>query len=133
MPAAVRRFSCDRRTLSEYYGDRLAPERAEALADFDQTWLALLQAVPFGQLDADARIDWILLRARIEKDGQQRAIAESKRAEMAPLLPFAPSILALDNELRHMIFVNGADAAARVSRIGDQIASLTTDIEAGRL
>src|SRR5581483_6738863 len=89
--------------------------------------------VPFDALDVEGRVDWLLLRARIHDEEQLAGIAKAKRDEMAPLIPFADSILALDTDLRHMVFINGADAAARVTAVGDRIAALTADIEAGRL
>ena len=133
MPAAVQRFSTDQRTLASYYETRLSPERVEAFRLFDKTWADVLDAVPFDALDMDGRIDWILLRARVREDLFEQQQRSRRFDEMAPLIPFADSILTLDNDLRHMSFITGAQAAAKVTAVAEQIATLTADINAGRL
>lgn len=133
MPSAVRRYSTDRRTLLSFYEARLSSERMEAFRAFDKTWLELLDKVPFDSLDGDGRIDWLLLRARISDDLAQQDLASRRRTEMAPLVPFADSILVLDDNLRHMDFITGQAAAARVTAIADQIDKLTASINSGNL
>jgi uncharacterized protein (DUF885 family) len=133
MPAAVQRFSTDRQTLASYYETRLSPERVEAFRLFDKTWAGVLDAVPFDALDMDGRIDWILLSSRVREDLFEQQQRSRRLDEMAPLIPFADSILTLDNDLRHMSFISGAQAAAKMTAIADQIATLTADINAGRL
>ena len=133
MAAAVARYSTDRETLFFYYNARLLPERAEAFRTFDHTWLAVLDSVPFDALDVDGRVDWLLLRARLREGLFNQAQTTRRLAEMEPLVPFANSILALDNDLRHMVFISGAQAGARVSGLAEQIGKLTEEINAGRL
>jgi uncharacterized protein (DUF885 family) len=133
MPAAVRRFSTDRRTLDRYYDARLSPDRARVLRQFAEAWIELLDRVPFDHLDNDGRIDWLLLRARLKEDLQRQAEERARQAEMAPLLPFAGAILGLDDSLRRLEFANAAEAGAQVARISDEIQKLTADIDAGRL
>ena len=133
MAAAVARYSTDRETLFFYYNARLLAERAAAFKSFDNTWLAVLDAAPFDSLDVEARVDWLLLRARLREDLFNQDQSIHRFAEMEPLIPFGDSILALDNGLRHMIFISGAQAGARVSAIVDQIGKLTEQINKGQL
>ena len=133
MPAVLRRFSTDRRTLGRYYYSRLSPDRAKVLRQFAEVWMQVLDQAPFDALDVDGRIDWLLLRARLKEDLQREAEESARQAEMTPLLPFAGSILGLDDNLRRLEVVTGADAGAQVARITDQIRKLTEEINAGRL
>src|SRR5579862_9189547 len=100
MTAAVQRFSTDQQTLLSYYDTRLSPERGEAMRLFDQTWLDLLDTVPFDALTVDGRIDWILLRGRAREDLHRQQEAARRHDEAAALVPFAGLILNLDNDLR---------------------------------
>jgi uncharacterized protein (DUF885 family) len=133
MAAAVQRYSTDASTLDRFYDDQLSPERDEAFAQFDASWQSLLEQVPFDSLDAEGRVDWLLLRARLRLQEHRRELAKEKRDEMSRLIPFAGSILALDDNLRRMTFINGADAAKQVSQVGSQLATLTEQIESAQL
>lgn len=133
MPAAVRRFSTDRRTLDRYYSSRLSPDRAKVFRQFDEAWLRVLDQAPFDTLDNDGRIDWILLRSRVKEDMRHLVEEAARQNEMAPLMPFAGTILGLDDNLRRLNFVNGADAGAQVAGIAHEIRGLTGEITAGRL
>ena len=133
MPEAIRRFSTDRETLVGYYNSRLSPERAQALDRFAQAWLQILDRAPFEALAVDGRVDWLLLRARLREDLHRQAEQRARQSEMQPLVPFADSILALDDDLRRMQFINAADAGSRVDRLSGEIGKLTADINAGRL
>jgi uncharacterized protein (DUF885 family) len=133
MPEVLRRFSTDRETLVGYYNSRLSPERAKALDRFAQAWLQVLDQAPFDALAVDGRVDWLLLRARLHQDLHRLAEQRARQSEMEPLIPFADSILALDDDLRRMQFVTAADAGSQVDRLSVEIGKLTVDINAGRL
>jgi len=133
MPEALRRFTVDRETLAGYYNSRLSPERANAFDRFAQTWLQVLDQAPFDSLGVDGRVDWLLLRAGLHENLHRQGEQRARQAEMGPLVPFATSILTLDDDLRRMQFVNAADAGSQVDRLSVEIGKLTVDVNAGRL
>ena len=133
MTAALQRYDADRGTLDRYYDVALSSERMASLDQFDNTWLSLLEQVPFDTLDVDGRVDYLLLRNTLEQDLHRRAATRKREAEMAPLVPFAGSVLDLDDNLRRFAFTDGADAASKVTQIADQIDKLTADVKAGKL
>jgi hypothetical protein len=134
MPAAVARYSTDRQTLERYYGTALSHERARALEQFATTWLEVLdRQVDFDSLDVDGRVDWLLLHAKLRQDLRHMAAEKNRESEMAGLVRFAGSILSLDDDLRRFVFVDGAEAAQRVTRLADDLGKLTAEINAGRL
>jgi len=133
MAAALMRYGADRATLDRYYDVRLSSERMEALGQFDSAWLHLLEQVPFDALDVDGRVDYLLLRNALEQDVHRRTATEKRQAEVSGLIPFAGSILALDDNLRRFVFIDGAEAASKVTEIADQIGKLTAEVNAGRL
>jgi uncharacterized protein (DUF885 family) len=133
MTAALMRYVADRATLDRYYDVRLSNERMDALDQFDHSWLHLLEQAPFDALDVDGRVDYLLLRNALEQDLHRRAATMKRQAEMSGLLPFEGSILGLDDNLRRFVFIDGAEAASKVTQIADQIAKLTAEVNAGRL
>lgn len=133
MTAALQRYSTDERTLSEYYNSPLSSERTDAFLVFDKTWLKVLDEVPFDSLDAEGRIDWILLSAHLRQDSEDQQQHRQRLKEIAPLIPFADLIVGLDDDLRRLIFVGGAESASKMTALADQIGKLTADVKAGRL
>jgi uncharacterized protein (DUF885 family) len=134
MPAAVARYTTDRQTLGNYYRTRLSRERSQALEQFAATWTKVLdEQVNFDSLDGDGRVDWLLLRAALKRDLRSLAAMRKRETEMAPLVPFAGFVLSLDDDLRRFVFVDGADAAAQVSRLADDLGRLTAEISSGKL
>ncbi len=91
MPAVVQRYSTDLDTLEHYYQRHGSPERLAAEDQFADTWFAVLKPIPFESLSVDARVDYLLLRASLERARQERVNLRKREAEMAPLVPFAPS------------------------------------------
>jgi len=133
MTAALTRYNTDRNTLLRYYDLPLSGERMEALDRFGATWLSLLDQAPFETLDVDGRIDYLLLRNAIHKDMARHALARKRITEMSGLVPFAPGILALDDNLRRFDFIDGAAAAAALTQVADNIQTLTDRVNAGKL
>jgi len=134
MAAAVARCTVDRQALDRYYATRLSHERLHALDRFATTWLEFLQQqVPFDSLDVNERIDWLLLRTNLQQELRDSSAATKRELEIATLAPFADSILSLDDDLRRFAFVDGAEAASRVSRLADEIEKLTAEITSDKL
>jgi hypothetical protein len=133
MAAAIRRYFTDASTLHNFYDTPLSQERNRAFAGFETSWQNLLEQVPFESLDVEDRVDWLLLRARLRHQEHRRELAKEKWDEMKQLIPFAGSILALDDNLRRMVFIDGAVAARQVSEIGNELADLKDQIDSGRL
>ncbi len=133
-PAAITRYTTDRQTLERYYATRLSHERRQAMEDFTTTWLKFLdQQVPFDSLDVNGRVDWLLLRAKLQQELSGFTVAKTRESEMARLVPFADSILSLDDDLRRFAFIDGADAATRVSHLADDLGKLSEEITGGKL
>jgi hypothetical protein len=134
MPAALARYATDRQTLGRYYGTALSHERARAMDQLAATWLEVLdRQVDFDSLDVDGRIDWVLLHAKLQQDLRRSSAVKKRESEMAGLVPFADSILSLDDDLRRFHFVDGREAAERVARVADDLGKLTKEINAGKL
>ena len=133
MPAVVQRYSTDLDTLEHYYQRHGSSERLAAEDQFADTWFAVLDPIPFESLSVDGRVDYLLLRASLQHGRQERVNLRKREAEMAPLVPFAPAIRSLDDDLRRLVFIDGQSAASQIAAITKQIEKLTADINAGTL
>ena len=107
----IERYQADGGALGRFYGLEGSPARVERLRKSCADWRAELDALDFDALDQDGRIDWLLLRAEIGGDELDLAREERRAAEEAPLLPFAPRIVAL------------AEARQRVEPLDDEAAA----------
>ncbi len=95
MRESIERYEADRNSIARFWSLSISPTRRAKLAELDRAAAAQLDALDFAALDQDGKIDWILLHRSIDGD-LRRLEAERKRAdECAPLVPFAPTIIAL--------------------------------------
>jgi hypothetical protein len=121
----IERYQADRGALGRFYTFEGSPSRVERLRRSCADWRAELDALDFDALDQDGRIDWLLLRAEMGGDELDLAREEQRAVEEAPLLPFAPRIVAL------------AEARQRVEPLDDEAAAgeldaLVKDVSAAR-
>ena len=87
---------------------------------FDEN-LAALEAVDFESLDQDSRIDWLLFRNHLQFEGRQLEYASRKTAEISELLPFAGTIIELEENRRLLKPQDPRESAALVAGIAGQI------------
>jgi uncharacterized protein (DUF885 family) len=128
---AVERYATDRATLLRRYDMPLSAARRERLREFYTAWDRTLLALPFEQLDREARTDHVLLRNEIR---YQLALLEREAqqvAEMASLLPFAETINALQAARRDLQPVDGRAAAEALADVTARIAAAREAVEAG--
>ncbi|HEX7091950.1 MAG TPA: DUF885 family protein [Longimicrobiales bacterium] len=121
----VERYAADRAALLRRYDAEYSPERRQRLRDFYQAWQARLRELDFDRLGVEGRIDYVLLDHELRYQLALLDREEAMLAEMQPLLPFAPTILALHDARRRR---EPADARAAA----DTLAALLRAIEQAR-
>ena len=117
----VNRYGADRDALARRYDDEFSPVRRTALRDFYTGWKTALGAVDFEKLTPDGRVDWILLRASIEHEVALLDREERRMAEVAPLLPFADTIFALEDARRRLEFADPAAAGRTLAWLAARV------------
>lgn len=128
---AVLRFSADRDALLRRFDTEYSAERRAAARDFYGAWLAGLDSVDFDALSPDGRVDWILLRANLLHDRQLLEREERRLAEVALLVPFLDSILALETARRRLEPANPEAAARTLTWLTDRVTALQAAVQAG--
>lgn len=108
----VGRFTDDRSALLRFYTIPGSPARRERMRAFDDTWVKTLARVDFDRLSQEGKVDYVLLRTRIEYDSALVAREDRVQLEIAPLVPFSAGIVALAENRQRLDFIT-ADAAVK--------------------
>jgi uncharacterized protein (DUF885 family) len=126
-------FTADRAGLLRRYTVEYSPSRQERLRAFYGEWRARLDRMDFDRLGTEGRVDWILLGNRVRREQDQLDRDQRLLAEMAPLVPFAETVMALEESRRRMETVNAAATATTLAALAGRADSLGRALrEAGR-
>jgi hypothetical protein len=126
----VERFSSDRFALLRRYGVEYSPERRAALGEFLAAWKTRLAEIPFDTLGQNARIDYVLLRTRLESETAALALEEKIVTEAGPLVPFAGKIFSAQESRRRLETIDPAAAAAMLAQLHIEIEKTRKAVEA---
>ena len=110
----VREYDADRGALLRTYTLQLSPTRTTRLLKFYSDWLAALDKADYRTISPAAREDILKLRERIEGERKELLSRQYADALIAPLIPFAPTIIDLNEALRRMEPTDPQKAAARI-------------------
>lgn len=117
----IERFSADLRSLDRHYDIRFAPERFARYEAFYREWLESMKGLDLEKLSLDGRIDFMLFKNLLDRDG--KALEKEKReAEQAlALLPFAARIMTLCRDLKRMSWIEAKSAAGELNALQTEI------------
>lgn len=107
----IMRLNADTDNLDRVYIFKNSPEYFQRLGLFYQEFLQLLQGVRFDGLSVSGQVDYVLLKRNIGYAQQQLKEAEAVYGQVAGWAPFAPSIIALQQQRRRGKSLDGAAVA----------------------
>ncbi len=128
---AVERLIVDRSALARRYSDDQAGERRAALTEFTRAWRARVDQIPFEPLGQEGRIDYVLLRTRLDYQLKLFEREAARQKEMSALLPFSATISRLHESRRRMENVDPREAAATLTAMATEIDAARKSMEAG--
>jgi len=111
----IERYSADLRSLQRTYPIRESAPRRVRLDKFFGEQQAALGKIEFDRLSQDGRIDYILLRNRLDHQRKQLQLEAARLAEIEPLIPFASTIVNLEEARRRMEPLDPKKAAATLT------------------
>jgi uncharacterized protein (DUF885 family) len=117
----IERYEADHGALERGFPYAGSPARDARLASLDEETRQALDALDFGALDPEARIDWILLSNHLERERAHARQRAERREEQAPLLPFAERIQALVEGARGLQPLDSEQAAAELDALKTQL------------
>lgn len=95
LAARVVRYEQDRDALARYWDLSVSTRGAERRREFFAAELSALEALDFERFDQEARVDYVLLRNELKSELRALELAAARRAETAPLTPFAARLVAV--------------------------------------
>jgi hypothetical protein len=126
----VDRYGLDRAALQRRYPVERSPERFARLTRFNQDWKARADALSFDDLGVEGRIDHVLLRSEVDYELKLLARAKAGQEEVAPLLPFAPALVGLNDARLRMEPMESASAAVALDGLARQVEEMRKGVEA---
>jgi hypothetical protein len=129
MRALIERYVADRGSLSRSYPVEISPARQARFKQFYSDWLAMLAKLNFDAMSQDGKVDYLLLKTHLNRELQQLEIGQRSLAEMAPLIPFAQTIIELAEARRWMEKIDPAKVAATLNELHKQIEATRRGIE----
>src|SRR5579871_2381431 len=130
MRAVVERYAIDRATLLQKYPLQMSGARHARMRRFYLAWRDALESLDFETLNQDDRIDYLLFVNLLNYELRQIDLRTQAQAEMAPLLPFAPALLGLEEARQRMEWADPEQAAALLIQIHQQIEATQQQVEA---
>ena len=116
-------IAADQRALSRRYGVAYSPAQRERMREFYTSWRARLAAVDFEALSQEGRVDYVLLDTELRYRLTTRDREARQYEEMLPWLPFAPTIMDLEETRRRLEPIDPAQIAATLARLAQRIDS----------
>jgi uncharacterized protein (DUF885 family) len=131
MRSAIERYTVDRGSLVRSYPVAISPSRRERFKKFYEEWLASLQSLDFDSMSQDGKIDYILFKNHLEYELRQLDMQARQMSEIEPLVPFATTIIDLEEARRRMEPIDSAKVAATLNDLRKQVDERRRAVELG--
>ena len=118
----IERYEVELRDLNRVYPLPGSAVRQAKLEKFYIDQLQLLDRIHFDAMSQPGKVDYLLLRSRLERE-QKQIIAEGRRdAEIQALIPFQQTIIGFEEARRRMETIDGQKSAIALERLIKDIA-----------
>src|ERR1051325_2572047 len=128
----VREFWADWNSVASFYDLPWSEARFDRMEAMFKGWNDRLVAVDFGALNQQGRIDYLLVRNKLEHELASLALARKRLGEMEQLLSFRAPIQKLEKARWRMESVDAQAAAAEISALPEKIKKLRERLEKGK-
>jgi uncharacterized protein (DUF885 family) len=131
MRGVIERYTADRGSLSRSYPVELSQGRQIRFKQFYSDWLALIGKMNFDAMSHDGQVDYLLFKYHLDHELKGLEIQAKWLAEIAPLVPFAQTIVGLAEARRRMETIEAPKVAATLNEMKKQVESTRKSVEAG--
>jgi uncharacterized protein (DUF885 family) len=121
--AVIERYQTDLRNLNRVYPLAGSAQRQAQLEKFYAAQLNLLEAIRFDPLSQPGKVDYLLLRDRLQDEQRQVTADARHNAEIEALIPFQQIIIGLEEARRRMETIDGQKCATALSKLSADIAA----------
>jgi uncharacterized protein (DUF885 family) len=126
----IKRFTADRGSLTRFYSAPYSPIKRSRFKQFYTEWRDALRQIDFDKLSQQEKVDYVLFKIQLDYELRQLDIEEKRFAEMEPLIPFAKSLIELEDSRRHMQPIDPPKIAALLSRLNKMIDETKKSLDA---
>lgn len=127
----VGRFSTDRDSIKRYYDVPLSKKGLERLRKFDSEALASLAKIDFDALDQSGKVDYVLTQNFLDAEIRDERTRGDKQQQIKTLLPFADTIVGLEESRWVLDPLDPKTAAEKIESIRLQVMESEGKIRAG--
>ena len=121
----IESFSVDRVNLLRYYASPLDPVGAQRMRRYLTDWRERLKGINFEAMPQDGKVDYVVFRNYLDHELKKLDFDSRAQAETAIYMPFAATIIGLEETRKTTTPLKAQDAAAK-------LAALTAEIENSR-
>jgi len=118
----IERYQVELRDLDRVYALPGSALRQAKLEGFYAEQFRLLEAIHFDELSQSGKVDYLLVRSRLQREQKQLTEQAKEDAEIAPLIPFQQTIIAFEEARRRMETVDGQKSAGALVQLNAAIA-----------
>ena len=127
--ALIERYNLDRAALLRRYDVEFSPERHARLTKFYKDWQQQLSQTGFDPLGVEGRIDYTLLRARLDYELRLLTREQQWVSEASSLLPFAGAITGLLEARSRLESMDAAKTAGVLDRLSRDLEAAIKALE----
>jgi uncharacterized protein (DUF885 family) len=125
----IEQYSTDFGALERYHNAPASEKRTERFSEFFGAKMRQLASTDFTALDQDGRVDYLLLKSRLQFELRELEHEQRRLQEIAEFIPFAKSIVELEDARRRMEPIDSANAAKVLTSISDEVGRARKQIE----
>ncbi len=125
----VSRYSADRQALLRRWDVAYSPVRRQRLSAFYEGWLQQLAGMELETLGLEERIDYVLLLSEVRSELELLEREGLLAAELQSLVPFLPTIAALQEVRRDLESIDPREAAVVLQDLADEVGSRRAELE----
>ena len=127
----LERFTADRMILNRSLPIENSPTWRKRFGQFYADWQSALEKADFEPLSNEGRIEYILFRDLLKYELRQLEIQSRQFKEMEPFIPFAGTIIELEEARRRMDPLDQEKAAATLNDLKRRIEEKKKELESG--
>src|SRR5262249_54896677 len=120
----ARRYEVDRDSLQRTYPILASPTRHARMEQFHANWLTALEKLPSDKLSKEAKDELAALKKAVTHDTDEVAEQAKASADLAPLLPCGPMLIALEETRGRMEPVDPVRVAGQLTKLPKEIGKL---------
>jgi uncharacterized protein (DUF885 family) len=130
MAPVVSRFRQDQSALGRRWSVDYSPVRRDRFRRFFREWQDRLNEMDFEALSLEGKVDWVLMDNELRYQLERLDREAEQFDQMEPLIPFALTLMELQEGRRELVVPDPRETAARLASLTDEVAEAHEAVEA---